>query len=117
MRWPRRGVVIRLLIYVPLIGFLGYQAAQKWSAERKANEAEAEAAPAPAETQDKLAPYKRVIELPDGTKQEIVELTDEQAHDLLGYPLPEGGLPKSEPAGTSDPAKPAPVATPKPEED
>jgi len=107
MRWPRRGVVIRLLIYVPLIGFLGYQAAQKWSAEREA--AEADTAVAPAEAPDKLAPYKRVVELPDGTKQEIVELTDQQAHDLLGYPLPEG-LPKSE----AEAAAPTPSAEPAP---
>ena len=81
MRWSRKGVVIRLLIYGPLIGYLGYHAAIKWRAEHQDPEP---TAPAP----DKLAPYKRVIEMPDGTKQEVVELTEQQAHDLLGLPAP-----------------------------
>ncbi len=83
MAWPRKGVVIRLMIYIPVIGYLGYQAVQKWKSEQETTET----APA-AETDSKLDPYKRVIEMPDGSKQEIIELTEEQAEQYLGRPIP-----------------------------
>ena len=96
MRWPRKGILIRLLIYGPIIGYLGYQAVEKFRAEREVTEADAPAAPGGQDVEDKLEPYKKTIEMPDGSKQEIIQLTPEQAEEILGHPLPEPG----KPAGT-----------------
>ncbi len=96
VRLPRKGILIRLCIYVPLLGYLSYRAFDRWWAERH---------PAPTEQDEldrKLAPHKRVITLPDGSQQEIVELTPEQAEELLG-PLP-----------THEPRDPGPAKAPAP---
>lgn len=83
MRLPRRGVLIRLFIYVPLIGFLGWRA---YSA--RCGEPAPTIQPEPDAT-DELAPYRKTIVLPDGTQQEIVEMTRDQAEAVLGHPLPD----------------------------
>lgn len=100
MRLPRRGVLIRLFIYIPLIGFLGWRAYQARCGEPE------QAVEPEAPTDDPLAPYRKTIVLPDGTQQEIVEMTPEQAEAVLGRPLPRDLDPKDEPA---DPATPAPA--------
>lgn len=82
MRLPRRGVLIRLFIYVPLIGFLTWRVV-----DARCGEAAPTVEPEPS-LQDQLAPYRKTIVLPDGTQQEIVELTPEQAEAVLGHPLP-----------------------------
>ena len=87
MRWLSRGVVIRLFIYVPLIGFLAWRALNGRCGE-PAPTMEAEQAGDDG-LDDGLAPYRKTITLPDGTQQEIVELTPEQAEAVLGHPLPE----------------------------
>lgn len=80
MRWPRRGILIRLAIYVPLLSLL------VWRAQGGCDE------PGRAKKDDgleqKLAPHRKVITLPDGTQQEIVELTAEEAEAILGHPIP-----------------------------
>lgn len=93
---PRKGVLIRLCIYVPVLAYVSWRAYGRWSTER---EAEAAAAEAPSELEQKLAPHKRIITLPDGRQQEIVELTPEQAEAIIG-PLPK--------AGEEPPVKPTP---------
>lgn len=80
MRWPRRGILLRLLIYVPVISLL------VWRAQGGCD-------PSPREPQEdplkkKLEPHRKVITLPDGTQQEIVELTAEEAEAILGHPIP-----------------------------
>lgn len=55
MRWPQKAILIRLCIFVPLIGYFGWSALQKWSAESK----EAPGGVAPGE----LPPNIQVIEL------------------------------------------------------
>ena len=82
MRLPRKGILIRLCIYVPLLGYLSWRAYERWAGERNPPAAEVD------ELDAKLAPHKRVITLPDGTQQEIVELTPEEAEAILG-PLPQ----------------------------
>jgi len=91
MPWPRKGILIRLLIYGPIIGFLSYQALEKYRTEREVTETDVAGAEPPSgdDVEDKLEPYKKVIEMPDGTKQEIIQLTPEQAEEILGHPLPE----------------------------
>jgi hypothetical protein len=80
MRWPRRGILIRLLIYVPVISLLA------WRAQGGCEPSTPTAEPDPID--QKLAPHRKVITLPDGTQQEIVELTAEEAEAILGHPIP-----------------------------
>ncbi len=82
MRWPRRGILIRLAIYVPLITILAWRASGGCSEEQVA-------APEADDLDQKLAPHRRVITLPDGTQQDIVELTPAEAEAILGHPIPE----------------------------
>ena len=82
MRWPRRGILIRLFIYVPLIALLGWRAQGGCGDEAPVMEPDNQ-------LEDKLAPHRRVIKLPDGRQQEIVELTPEEAEAILGHPIPE----------------------------
>ncbi|MEX1361897.1 MAG: hypothetical protein AB1Z98_02160 [Nannocystaceae bacterium] len=82
MRLPRRGVLIRLVIYLPLFGFLGWRVVQA-----RCGEPAPTVEPEPS-LNDELAPYRKTIVLPDGTQQEIVEMTPEQAEAVLGHPLP-----------------------------
>lgn len=89
MNWPRKAVVIRLLIYVPVIGYLGYQGIKTWKAKNE----NTEITTAPASLETIPDSHKRVIEMPDGTKQEIIELTEEEAEKYLGRPPTEGAEP------------------------
>jgi hypothetical protein len=80
MRWPRRGILIRLAIYVPLIAFLA------WRAQGGCEPSDPEANDGTMERE--LAPHRKVITLPEGTQQEVVELTAEEAEQILGRPIP-----------------------------
>ena len=80
MRWPRRGILIRLAIYVPVIGFLAWRAQGGCGQTATMSKDDA--------LEQKLAPHRKVITLPDGTQQEIVELTAEEAEAILGHPIP-----------------------------
>jgi hypothetical protein len=101
VRLPRKGILIRLAIYLPILAFLSWRAGQKWMAEQH-----------PEPTQDglemKLEPHKRMITLPDGTQQPIYEMTQAEAEQLLG-PLPTSpSMSKGEPTPT-EPAKAEPA--------
>lgn len=92
VRLPRKGILIRLAIYVPILGFLLWRAGEKWWTERH---------PPPAAEDDlelKLAPHKRTITLPDGSQQTIYEMTEAEAEQILG-PMPTSpSMSKGEPA-------------------
>ena len=82
----RRGIVIRLCLYLPVIGYLSWRAVERWQDEQRALSIDE-------------APKKQTIVLPDGSSQAIVELTPEQADALFGG----GGEIKSgPPAGRPD---------------
>ncbi len=83
----RRGLIIRLLIFVPLLGYFGYGAYQKWRAEQAVADE---------------APTSRKMQLPDGRTIDVIELTPEQAERQFGVKLP------PEPT-VSDANKPAPT--------
>jgi hypothetical protein len=102
VRLPRKGILVRLCIYVPVLSYVSWRAYERWSSER-----EAAAAPAKSELDEKLAPHKRIITLPDGRQQEIVELTPEQAEALIG-PLPKAGKPVDDANPTDAPPKATP---------
>lgn len=84
----RRGLIIRLLIFVPLFGYFGYGAIQKWRAEQAAAADD--------------APTSRKMQLPDGRTIDVIEMTPEQAEKHYGVKLP------TEPT-VSDASKPAPA--------
>lgn len=79
MRVPRKGILIRLFIYVPLIAFFGWQAYQTQCAS-EAPRLEKEAVPTKAFPEG----TRRTHTLPDGSKIEYIELTPEQARKALG---------------------------------
>ncbi|MCX4248079.1 hypothetical protein [Paraliomyxa miuraensis] len=81
MRWPRRGILIRLAIYLPVISFLAWRAAGGCQGD--------DAAQAPAPAPDPMKQHRRVITMPDGSQQEIVELSREEAEQILGRPIPD----------------------------
>ncbi len=100
MRLPTRGVLIRLCIYVPLIGFLGWRAMHSRCGPQSAHMAEEP------KLEDEFAPYRKTLTLPDGTQREIVELTPEQAEAILGHPLPrdhDDAKSKAQPSGEGEP--------------
>jgi len=115
VRLPRKGILIRLCIYVPIILFLSWRAFQKWSEERNAVQVD------PLEQQ--LAPHKRTITLPDGSQQTVYEMTQDEAEAILG-PMPNpasmstgtptGGAPKAgdSKAAADVKAEPAPAEAP-----
>jgi hypothetical protein len=77
VRWPRRGVLIRLLVYGPILGYLGWHAIERWRAQREADAA----------VEQPSEPRKRTVTFPDGSQHEVLELTPEQAEQMLGKPL------------------------------
>ena len=81
----RRGLLIRLLIFVPLFAYFGYGAYQKWRSENQYAQAEAEAAAA---REVELKGATRSVTLHDGRSIDIVELTPEQAERLHGIKMP-----------------------------
>lgn len=105
MRWPRRGILIRLAIYVPLLSLLAWRAQGGCDEPGRAKKDD--------ELEQKLAPHRKVITLPDGTQQEIVELTAEEAEAILGHPIPRNFDELDEkPAETKTTAKSSPDARP-----
>lgn len=81
----RRGLLIRLLIFVPLFAFFGYGAYQKWRNERAQEQIEADEASA---REAELKDATHSVKLQDGRSIDIVELTPEQAERLHGIKLP-----------------------------
>ena len=81
--------MIRLLVYGPILGYLGWQAIERFRAQR---DADAAAQEQPSE------PRKRTVTFPDGTQHEVLELTPEQAEQMLGRPLDRDKQQAPEPA-------------------
>ena len=92
MRLPRKGLLIRLLIYIPLLGFFGWQALDRYRDQR---DADTERDHRNRAIEDVLHQQTRSITLPDGTVQEVPVITPEQAKELWGLEVPQ------------DPARPA----------
>lgn len=78
MKWPRKGILIRLAIYLPIIGFLSYQAFFKKPDVDEASQA----------TPQAVEPRTRTIEGPDGKEFKIIEITPEEAK-AMGVEVPE----------------------------
>ncbi len=90
MKRPRKGILIRLAIYLPIIGFLSYQA---FFVDRSAPPApDAEAQPGKV----------RHIQGPDGKEFKVIEVTPEEARQMgveIPEPPPKEDAPSEPPAG------------------
>lgn len=83
MRMPRKAVLIRLAIYLPLLGYFGWRAFDHYRAERAS-----ERDPPQAQESVELAdPFEgmptKTIDV-DGKQVKVYEITPEQAEAYLG---------------------------------
>ena len=84
-RWPRRGILIRLAIYVPLISLLA------WRARGGCNSDPPVAEEDPLE--QKLAPHRKVITLPDGSQKRFEQsVTVDEVAASIGAGLRKAAL-------------------------
>jgi hypothetical protein len=77
MRLPRKGILIRIVVYGSLIGFFGYRCAKRQLAPPSDE----------TETRDPVEALdlpRQTIVLPDGSEQEIYRITPEQAESYFG---------------------------------
>lgn len=88
----RRALLIRVLIFGPLLAYFGYGAIQKYRAERASDQAEAEAQAA---RQAEIDSATKTVKLQDGRSIDIVELTPEQAERLHGIKMKDEAEAKS----------------------
>lgn len=107
MRLPRKGILIRIVIYGSLIGYFGWGAVKRYTAKRGADRAQTE-------LREELEQHKSTVTLPDGSQQEIYEITPEQAERLFGVKA-KGAAPTADPgtesaADSDGAAEPAPKA-------
>lgn len=84
MKLPRKGILIRIVIYGAALTFFGYGAIRKHLAEKEALEA---AESDVVETNLDDLPTKKVV-MPDGRTVEVLEMTEEQFEAQFGA-LPE----------------------------
>lgn len=88
----RRALLIRVLIFGPLLAYFGYGAIQKYRAERSSDQAEADAQAA---RQAEIDSATKTVKLQDGRSIDIVELTPEQAERLHGIKMKDEAEAKS----------------------
>ena len=93
MRLPKKSILIRLAIYLPLLAFFGWRALAHYQAERQAaqeiEEAHPPGASVPAEDPFKDLPTKTIDV--DGRQIEVYEITPAQAEQYFGVPADTGG--------------------------
>ncbi len=88
MKLPRKGILIRIIVLGPILGYVGWQALERYLAQQALQDVK------------------------------VFELTPEQARELYGVELDEDGNIKTRPVGlkvnepTSDAAAPKTEATP-----
>lgn len=99
MRLPRKAILIRLCIYIPLLAFFGWQAYKRYQAEQEVKTAAPE-----------IEGVKRTIAGPDGKPIEYFEITEDQAKQMGWQPEP--AKPAAPPEGAAKPAtaEPSPDA-------
>lgn len=107
MALPRKGILIRLAIYVPLIGFFGWQAINRFLEDRGQDAT----IDAQQRKLDALPPEKfQSFTLPDGTVKKVPVLTPEEAEEIYGIEVPDKtqAAPPSAAAPTDSPLAPGP---------
>ena len=90
MKWPRKGILIRLAIYLPIIGYLTYQA---FFVDR--------GPPAEAAAPDEPGRVRH-IQGPDGKEFKVIEVTPEEARQM-GVEIPEPPPSAAEAKAPADP--------------
>ncbi len=112
MRLPRKGILIRIVIYGALLAFVLPPAIKRFFAEREAKQAVEQ----PDEGPNLEGLQKKTIVGPDGKQMEYFELTPEEFEARFGRPAPsevgpapsldtnDSATPKT-PAAGEDPAK------------
>lgn len=87
---PRLGVIIRVLIYVPLLSFFGWQAVQRFQDGRQAADDSFRAS-----VQQWLQHPPRTVVMPNGELMPVFELTEQEAVEmgLLPEPTPQAAPP------------------------
>jgi hypothetical protein len=108
MRLPRKAILIRLCIYIPLLAFFGWQAYKRFRTEQEVKNAAPE-----------IEGVKRTITGPDGKPIEYFEITEDQAKQMGWQPEPKPATPPADaprpttadpPADAKAPAPAAPGA-------
>lgn len=89
MKLPRKGILIRLVIYIPLLSICGYMAFQRFRAQQAADAGQ------------EVEGRKTKFTLPDGKSVEVIEISPEQARQM-GY---DPGAPGAEAPAKAAPAK------------
>jgi hypothetical protein len=87
---PRLGVIVRVLIYVPLLGFFGWQAVQRFQDGRHAADDSFRAS-----VGQWLKHPPRTVVMPNGEVMPVFELTEQEAVEMGLLPEP---TPTPEPA-------------------
>jgi hypothetical protein len=90
---PRLGLIVRVLIYVPLLSFFGWQAVQRFQEGRRAADDNFRAS-----MEQWLKHPPRTIMMPNGELMPVFELTEEEAVQMGLVPEPEQPEPTPEPA-------------------
>ncbi len=98
MRLPRKGILIRIVIYGGLLSYFGWQAINHYMDEKEAEEGAA------AEVDSSGVP-SRQYKLPDGRSVEVLEITPEQAEQMYG--VSPSVMPGEPEEGSSAPKPPA----------
>ena len=86
---PRWGLVIRALIYLPLLAFFGWRAYERFANERQIADDNFRAS-----VDQWLKHPPRTIIMPNGEAMPVLELTEQEAKDmgLLPEPAPQEGV-------------------------
>lgn len=87
---PRLGVIVRILIYVPLLGFFGWQAVQRYQDGRRVADDGFRTS-----VEQWLEHPPRSVVMPNGDVMPVFELTEQEAVEMGLLPEPE---PTTEPA-------------------
>jgi hypothetical protein len=87
---PRLGVIVRILIYVPLLGFFGWQAVERYQDGRRAADDSFRAS-----VEQWLKHPPRSVVMPNGDVMPVFELTEQEAVEMGLLPEP---TPTPEPA-------------------
>jgi len=85
MRLPRRAILVRALVYGPLLAYFGWRAYERYSTQRAAERREAQRR---ARIEQVLESQSRPVTLPDGTVRHVPVVTPEQARELWGIEVP-----------------------------
>ncbi len=98
---PRWRLIIRLLIYIPVLGFVTWQAGQRFIEERRAVDDgfRSSVDSFRASVNQTLQHPPRMIVMPNGETMPVLELTEEEAVEMGILPTPsEASSPASAPA-------------------